>query len=95
MQVRPNQTTVEAEVVGVTPAADGFGADLTLRVGRNVTATADDDFIRPEAGSRLTAFTAAPAAVRPGEHYRFRLRLNAGPGGGRVVVQATDPVAGG
>jgi hypothetical protein len=94
MQVRPNQTTVEAEVVGMNPAADGFGADVTLAVRRNLTERADDDFIRPEAGTRLTAFTAAPAAVKSGGNYRFRLRLNAGPGGGRVVVQAADPVGG-
>ncbi|MBN9524223.1 hypothetical protein J0H58_37880 [bacterium] len=87
MHVKPNQTTAEAEVVGVHPAADGYGADVTPWVRRSPTEKADDDFIRPEPGARLTAFTAAPAAVTSGGHYRFRLRLNADPGC-RVVVRA-------
>ena len=90
MQVRPNQTTVEGEVVNVTPAGDGFGAEVTVMVTRNLSEAPEDDFLRPGPGTRLTAFAAEPGAVAEHKRYRLRLRLNAGPGGGRVVVQAAD-----
>lgn len=94
MTARPNRTTVEAEVVGVNLAADGVGGDVALKVGRNTTADPAHDFIRPDAGAVVKAFAADPGELAAGGWYRVRLRLNAGPAGGRVVVEQADPLPG-
>ena len=91
MQVRPNRTTVEGLAEGVAVAADGVGAEVVIRVDRNLSVAADD-FIRPAVGGRLTVFTGDPKLCVAGTGYRFRLRLNAGPSGQRVVVEAADPL---
>ena len=93
MQVRPNKTVVKGEVLSILPEPGGWGAEVQLRVVRNESPSPDDDFLRPEEGSILKVFTSDLAhEIRVGETVRAVARLNAGPTGGRAVLQGVEPI---
>lgn len=89
--VRPNKTLVRAVLGTFTPAADGFGGNLELDVRRNDSASADDDFLRPEIGRAMTAFAAESPSLAPGSEVDVQLTFIGGPRGGRAVVQSLHP----
>jgi len=95
MQIRPNRTTVLGIVRGVSPEASGPGSELVLEVVRNESADGED-YVRPEPGTRLSAFWARAEPPRVGQSVRAQLKLHAGPFGQRIVaetLEALDPTA--
>jgi hypothetical protein len=94
MQARPNKTVVKGEVLAILPEPSGWGAEVHLRVLANESPSSDDDFLRPEGGSILKLFTSELAKeMRVGEIVRAEAKLNAGPTGGRAVLQKVEPIA--
>ena len=93
MNVRPNQTLVTAVVRSVRPNADGLGEDVELEVRSNDTQQPDDDFLRPQPGNRLTAFSAAPLAIPAGTVVAAELTLSGGPFGQRTVLREARTIA--
>jgi hypothetical protein len=87
MRIHPNRSLVEAQVLAIRRARDGYGADVDLRVSSCTAATPDEDFIRAAAGQLLTAFTAIPEALATGGRYRIEASLLGDARGERVVVQ--------
>lgn len=92
MNLHPNKSAIEARVTRVTPAADGYGADVSVEVLACGPAEGFEDFIGAEAGTGLTLFTPEPDAVRAGRTYRIAARVLGGPNGERVVIEAAEPV---
>ena len=90
MLVRPNNTTVLAVVTGVQKESKAGDTVVSLRVESNISASPDGDFIRPEAGSTFDAYSIDPVPVRVGQRVLARARLNAGPWGGRVVLESLE-----
>ncbi len=93
MLAKPNTTVVEGKVGAIRPHADGWGADVDLEVLRNVSPNKASDFLSPEPGRTMTVFTAEPQQLHVGDRVRARLSLLAGPGGGRTVVEAVEPLS--
>ena len=87
MQVRPNKTIVRGKVQAIRPEPDGWGAEFDLHVESNESLSHDDDFLRPVAGSILKVFSAEPEKIRVGETIVAEASLNAGPTGGRAVLE--------
>jgi hypothetical protein len=91
MNTAPNETVVSAQLVEWKPAADGYGGDVVLDVLANESPARERDFIRPEAGKRVTAF--CPPALQPQVTALLRRRVRArmtflgGPTGSRAVLQ--------
>ena len=93
MQVRPNKTVVKGEVLSILPEPGGWGAEVELRVERNESPRQDDDFLRPKEGSILKLFASdLTDDMRVGAIVRAVARLNAGPTGGRAVLQRIEPL---
>jgi hypothetical protein len=92
MKVRPNQTLVTAIVRGVRPDAAGAGENVELEIQSNDTPQRNDDFLRPEPGSTLTAFSAQPLSLEPGTIVTAALSLAAGPFAQRTVLRELRPV---
>ncbi len=93
MRVKPNETVVQAQVVAIRPEPDGRGAEVDLRIISNESSTPGRDFLQPEPGSVLTAFSAEPEQVGVGTHVRAVLSLNAGPFGSRTVIRSAQTTA--
>ena len=87
MLIRPNHATLEGEVLGVARHADGFGADVRLKVLANVSADRERDFTGAVSGQVLTLFAAVPEALRRGKRYRIDAIVRGGPLGERVVIE--------
>ncbi len=93
MQVRPNKTVVRGEVHSIRTEPGGWGTEVALRVLSNESPNPDDDFLRPDEGSILNLFSSAPTpGMQVGDEVRAEARLNAGPTGGRAVLQKFEPV---
>lgn len=92
MQIKPNRTVLEGEVLQIRRMPDGFGADVTLRVEANLTAGHEDDCSGAQTGETLIVFAAAPEALRKGGRYRIEAKVHGGPKGERVVVGKADPI---
>lgn len=92
MNLHPNKSAIDARVTRVTPAADGYGADVRVEVLTCGPAEGLEDFIGAGAGAGLTLFSAEPEAVKEGRTYRFTARVLGGPNGERVVIEAAEPV---
>jgi hypothetical protein len=94
MKTAPNETVIHGNLIGYTPAADGYGGDVEIEVIRNDTPDPAADFIRPAAGSRVRAFY-PPRDGEPlppiGTKVAATLTLSAGPFGGRIVVRSLRP----
>ena len=91
MQVKPNKTVVKGEVLSIFPEPGGCGAEVQLRVEKNESPSHDDDFLRPEEGSILKLFASdLTHELRVGKTVRAVARLNAGPSGGRAVLQRVE-----
>jgi hypothetical protein len=84
---RPNTTHVRAVLTAFTPAADGYGGELDLRVLRNESASAEEDFLRPHEGSTLKAFIHEAPAIEAGHEVNVQLTFLGGLQGSRAVVQ--------
>jgi hypothetical protein len=91
MLVRPNRTLLQARVLAIRPERDGWGAEVDLEVVRNESESPEEDFLRPAAGSTVTAFAAEPARLQVGSRVRVQASLIAGPAGGRVVLESVEP----
>lgn len=89
MQIRPNRTTVLGIIRRVSPEASGPGSEVVLEVVRNES-TADEDYVRPEPGTQISAFWARPEPPRVGQSVRARLKLHAGPFGQRIVAETLE-----
>ncbi len=88
MQVKPNTTIVRGTVRSIEPQPDGWGMEITLEVERNESPAAAQDFLRPAKGSLLKVFCAEQHQLRVSDVVVAELRLNAGPTGGRTLLQA-------
>lgn len=91
MWVKPNKTVLRGVVRAIRPAADGWGADVDLEVEENDSPRSEEDFLKPDLGSTMTLFTAEHECLRVGGRVRVEARLNAGPTGGRPVIQSASP----
>jgi len=91
MIVRPNKTMVTAIVCAIRPSDDGAGRDVELEIRSNDSAISSDDFVRPEPGSKLTAFTARDLALVPGATIKAELGLSAGPFSERTILRNAQP----
>jgi hypothetical protein len=87
MQARPNKTVFSGMVREICPEPDGWGAMVNLEVMKNESPCPDDDFLRPAEGSTLKAFTPEPERLKVGDVIRAQAQFNAGPTGGRAVLQ--------
>ena len=90
MLVRPNQTVVEGTVKAIRPQPEGWGAEIDLEVQRNLSPVPEDDFLKPQPGRTLTAFSVEPHTLRVGEAVRLRLALLAGPRGGAPLSRLSN-----
>lgn len=88
MQVRPNQTILQGRVRAIRPEADGWGATIELLVIKNESPSEEDDFLRPVPGAAINVFTAEPDDVQVGDLVRAHATLQAGPFGGRTVLES-------
>lgn len=88
MQARPNKTVLRAILRSFVPAADGLGGNVELHVLHNDTLSPEDDFIRPDAGASLQAYTSSAPSIVPGSEVTVELKFLGGPSGGRAIVQA-------
>ena len=94
MHVKPNKTVVRGKVSAIRPEPDGWGAEVHLQVEQNESPDPEADFLRPAEGSILKVFTPEPDKIRVGQVVRAEACLNAGPTGGRAVLQSVEPVVG-
>lgn len=92
MLVKPNRTLLRGKVRAIRPEADGWGAEVDLEVEENLSASEDEDFLRPQPGALLTVFAAEPGRLRVGDAVRVQASLNAGPFGGRAVLETVEPL---
>ena len=92
MRIQPNHATLEGEILRITRSADGYGADVDLRVSANLSADSPDDFTGAAAGQTLKVFSALPEALRRGARYRVRATVLGGPRGERVVLEEVDEI---
>jgi hypothetical protein len=99
MQVQPNQTVLEAQVLAITPEPDGWGASVELKVLENISSTlkgdsavAKSDFLQPAKESVIQAFSSEPHLLKVGETVTVCTQLLAGPFGGRTVIESVQPL---
>lgn len=92
MRIRPNHTTLDGEVIAIRRSADGFGADVELRVTVNRSRGAASDFTGAVAGQTMTLHAAVPEALEPGGRYRLEVCVLGGPQGERIVVESAVPL---
>ena len=90
MRVKPNRTVVRGRVSSIRKESDGWGAQVELQVLQNESPSPEEDFLRPEEGSTMTAFLPDPAELKVGDVVRAAASLNAGPFGGRSVIQSVE-----
>jgi hypothetical protein len=93
MQVRPNTTVVRGKVAAIRPEADGWGAEVDLRVDQNESPNSEEDFLRPAEGSILKLFASEPDKIRVGDVVRAEAALSAGPTGERAVIRSVKKVS--
>lgn len=92
MIVKPNQTRIVGRITAIRPEPDGWGAQLDMEVIRNETVSPDDDFLKPAAGARMTAFFAQPEGLNIGDVVNADASLAGGPTGQRAVLRSVRPV---
>lgn len=90
--MRPNRTLVRAVLNAYAPAADGYGGELDLRILRNDSTSAEEDFLKPEVGKSIKAFSHERPMIDIGRTVDIQLTLLGGPRGERAVVQAITEV---
>lgn len=88
MQVRPNQTDLEGEIIALLPALSGRGMEVKIAVRKNVSANAEDDFLRCAPGDVVELTAPDAPDVRVGDAVRAQARLLAGPKGSRAILQS-------
>ncbi len=92
MNVRPNQTTVQAEVKRIAPCADGYGHDLDLEILANDSPDPNADYLKAKSGDRVTVFAADLSGLKPGVRIRATLALAGGPFNQRTVLRDAERV---
>lgn len=92
MQIKPNKTLLKGRVRAIRPEADGWGADVDLVVLENKSLSKKNDFIRPELGSILTAFTSEPEKLAVGDEVKVQATLRADAFGERTVLESVSPL---
>jgi hypothetical protein len=95
MKLKENATELIARVQPIRPEPDGWGAIVTLEVMQNLTQDPLEDFLRPDVGSVLEAFTADPEsldALEEGSLVRAHASLQGGPFGERTVLRTVSQV---
>lgn len=90
MLIKPNKTIVRGRVRAIRPEPDGYGAEVEIEVLSNESPSPDQDFLRPEPGSVLSAFLADPELLRIDAEVRVGACLVAGPRGGRAVIESVS-----
>lgn len=88
MRIMPNRTILEGRATAVTPAADGWGANVEFAVEKSAAAEGSQDFVQASPGSILKVFSADSKALEPGKDYVVVTTVLGGPQGERVVVQS-------
>jgi hypothetical protein len=92
MNVRPNETVVKATVKQVVPCADGYGYDVDLEIGANLSPDPASDFLQPESGNQVKAFSADAGSLAAGQQIQATLALAAGPFQQRTILRKSEPV---
>jgi hypothetical protein len=88
MLIKPNKTILKGRVRAIRPEPDGWGAEIELLVEQNESPSEEEDYLRPAPGAVLNVFTAEPDKLQVGDLIRAELALQAGPFGGRTVLEA-------
>ncbi len=94
MLLQSNRTVLEGKIQGIRPRSEGRGAEIDLKVLRNLSPSRDADFLRPEPGAVLTTFFADPLPFHVGARVKAKATLLAGPRGGRIVLESIEPLQG-
>lgn len=92
MQIRPNNTLFEGDVLEVTPCSDRAGANVRVRVSANLSEGSDDDFLQPARGAELDAYCAVPGMVRVGGRIRAAAHVLGDGAVRRAVISEASPL---
>jgi hypothetical protein len=92
MNIRPNETRIQATVKHVGPCADGQGYDVELVVGENQTQDSASDFLQPQSGDTLTVYSATSGGLSAGHRIQATLAVSAGPFEQRTILRTAEPV---
>lgn len=87
MRIKPNRSVIEGRVESISPAPDGYGANVAIVVEKAEPAKGYEDFLKAAPGSVVTVFAAEPEAVEEGKTYRLTTSVLGGPRGERVVLE--------
>lgn len=89
MKAAPNKTILTGRLKTYTPAPDGYGGEVEIEVAANVSPEPGGDFLKPQPGATLRAFTPQPKEALPlGADVTAELTFLGGPRGGRAVLQS-------
>jgi hypothetical protein len=94
MKVKPNLTVVEGVVRAIQPDPGGYGSNVEVEVGRNISPADDADFLKPKTGERLVLFSAVAPEAEVGLRVRVQARLLAGPFGERNILEHLEAIPG-
>ena len=87
MRIKPNRSVIEGRVESISPAPDGYGANVAFVVERTEPAKGFEDFLQAAPGSVITVFAAEPETVEEGKSYKLTTSVLGGPRGERVVLE--------
>lgn len=90
MRIKPNKVVLEGRVERIVPAADGFGAEIELRVKATRPASGFEDFLGAAPGETVTLFAAEPEKLAEGKSYRIAASVHGGPDGERAVIETAQ-----
>ena len=87
MRIKPNRSVIEGRVEAISPAPDGYGANVIFAVEKTEPAKGFEDFLKAAPGNIITVFAAEPEAVEEGKSYTFTTTVLGGPRGERIVLE--------
>ena len=94
MNLKPNRTHLDVEIIAVSRSPDGGGSEVKARVLRTDTTRAAGDFIQAREGDQLSLFAADPSGLSAGKKFAIDATVLGGPEGERIVLQEARPLEG-
>ncbi len=90
MHIKPNRTILEGQAERVSPATDGYGANVDFRVSATRAASGFEDFTGVTPGQMVTLFTPDQQSLRQGDRAEITASVFGGPFGERYVIEKVD-----